>query len=241
MAARLLAWAPNGAVAREASPVTARIERDGTLLVAGGAQDREAGQVLRGHGDEKQRHPEADQRRWVEGRPDQDEARKGEGLRQRSGEAERKGAGEPRGEDREDGDGRADDPHDQEQCDEGQHEGRHPLRALEGADDEAHQHAGEHGGGDRRRDALDERADRAKKGGEQTRAPQSRKAPTAFGRVSPVEAAIRAAPGVDQAVMIGSRWRMLSKVLVAAMARQRAATQEMVCAGVGAHGASRRR
>jgi hypothetical protein len=30
IAARLLAWAPNGAVSSEARPVTARIDRDGT-------------------------------------------------------------------------------------------------------------------------------------------------------------------------------------------------------------------
>ena len=65
-----------------------------------------------------------------------------------------------------------------------------------------------------------------------TRAPASRKAPTAAGSpIAPPVAAISAAPGVDQAVMIGWRWRRLSQLLVAAMARQSAVTQEEVCAG----------
>ena len=45
----------------------------------------------------------------------------------------------------------------------------------------------------------------------------TRNAPTAPGRVMPSEAAISAAPGVDQAVMIGMRCVTLRKVLVAAM------------------------
>ena len=44
----------------------------------------------------------------------------------------------------------------------------------------------------------------------------------------PPEAAISAAPGVDQAVMAGILWRRLSKPPVAAMARQSAATQDEV-------------
>ena len=63
----------------------------------------------------------------------------------------------------------------------------------------------------------------------QTRAPASRKAPIACGRVTaPPVLAISAAPGVDQAVMIGWRWRMLSQMLVAAMARHSAVTQDAV-------------
>ena len=49
---------------------------------------------------------------------------------------------------------------------------------------------------------------------------------------SPLVAPMSAAPGVDQAVMIGRRWRRLRKPLVAAMLRQSAATQEEVWAEV---------
>jgi hypothetical protein len=57
-----------------------------------------------------------------------------------------------------------------------------------------------------------------------------KKAPTAAGKViAPPVAAIRAAPGVDQAVIAGMRRRKLSKALVAAMARHSAVTQDAVC------------
>ena len=63
-------------------------------------------------------------------------------------------------------------------------------------------------------------------------APASRKAPTAVSITSPCEPAMSAAPGVDQAVMIGMRWRQPRKALLAAMDRQRPMTAEEVCAGV---------
>src|SRR3954469_19611676 len=47
----------------------------------------------------------------------------------------------------------------------------------------------------------------------------------------PWEAAISAAPGVDQAVTIGSRWGTLRNPAVTAMLRHRAATQDEVWAG----------
>ena len=62
------------------------------------------------------------------------------------------------------------------------------------------------------------------------RAPATRNAPTAAWMPIPLDAAISAAPGVDQAVTIGIRWRALKNPAVAAMLRHRAATQDEVCA-----------
>src|SRR3954465_8297559 len=63
-----------------------------------------------------------------------------------------------------------------------------------------------------------------------TSAPATRKAPTAAWMPIPLEAAISAAPGVDQAVTIGIRWRTLRNPAVAAMLRHRAATHDEVWA-----------
>ena len=80
------------------------------------------------------------------------------------------------------------------------------MRALEDRHDEADQHARQHGGGDRRRDALDERAEGLKGGGQhdQRAQPEGTRRPPPRMEM-PLEAAIRAAPGVDQAVTIGIR------------------------------------
>src|SRR4051794_19720977 len=63
-----------------------------------------------------------------------------------------------------------------------------------------------------------------------TSAPATRKAPTAAWMPIPLDAAISAAPGVDQAVTIGIRWRTLRNPAVAAMLRHRAATHDEVWA-----------
>ncbi len=60
----------------------------------------------------------------------------------------------------------------------------------------------------------------------------SRKAPMAAAMSSPLLAAMRAAPGVDQAQMIGRRWRQESQRLATPLARARPAIQETVWAGV---------
>ncbi len=60
-------------------------------------------------------------------------------------------------------------------------------------------------------------------------APQSRKAPTASGSVSPCVAAINAAPGVDHATLTGSRVHNDSPRLVMPMPRPSAQIHEVVC------------
>ena len=49
---------------------------------------------------------------------------------------------------------------------------------------------------------------------------------------TPLLVAIKAAPGVDQAVTMGRRWLTLRTPLVTAMEMQRAATHDPVCSGV---------
>ena len=63
-------------------------------------------------------------------------------------------------------------------------------------------------------------------------APASRNAPTAPAMECPVEAAISAAPGVDQASTTGMRWVYDKNADPTALAMQTAKTQDAVCAGV---------
>ena len=141
-----------------------------------------------------------------------------------------------------DGTGGAAQPHDQEQGQQRQHQLGRGGGALERRHDEAQQHARQHA---RRRPRSAGAGSARRRAGTRpsstTSAPASRKAPTAAGSpIAPPVAAISAAPGVDQAVMIGWRWRRLSQLLVAAMARQSAVTQDEVCAGSAPDRAGRR-
>ena len=65
-----------------------------------------------------------------------------------------------------------------------------------------------------------------------TSAADSRNAPTASAIVTPVVAAIRAAPGVDHARTTGTRVRQLSQALPSALAMQTANTQLAVCSAM---------
>ena len=72
--------------------------------------------------------------------------------------------GKPGHENRQNGHGRADEAHDEEDGDERQDQDGRPLRAVENGDDEAEDDPGQHGGRDGGRDAFDERADRTDEG-----------------------------------------------------------------------------
>ena len=63
-------------------------------------------------------------------------------------------------------------------------------------------------------------------------APQATNAPTASLIEMPLEAAISAAPGVDQASTIGIRFQVLSKAEPMALPKQIAATHEAACTGL---------
>lgn len=64
------------------------------------------------------------------------------------------------------------------------------------------------------------------------RTPQAKKAPTASGRLTPVaEAAITAAPGVDQVMRMGARVRSDNPNVVRPMPKPQAHTHELIWSG----------
>ena len=147
-----------------------------------------------------------------------------------AGEAGPERNGEPGHENRQHGDGRADEAHDEEDGDERQDQDGRPCALSKTATTKRRMTpasmAAATEDGMRSISAPTGRM----KAVTRIRAPASRNAPTADSMESPLVASMSAAPGVDQAVMIG-RWRRLRKPLVAAMLRQSAATQEEVWAG----------
>ena len=62
--------------------------------------------------------------------------------------------------------------------------------------------------------------------------PQATKAPMASPIATPLVPAISAAPGVDQAVSTGSRYRHERPIVVSPMPRPRAQIHDVACAGV---------
>ena len=103
------------------------------------------------------------------------------------------------------------------------------MRAVENGDDEAEDDPGQHGGRDGGRDAFDERADRTDEGRDEDQGARKKERSRSGFDGKSARRPDERRPGVDQAAMIGRRWRRLRK-LVAAMLRQSAATQEEVWA-----------
>ena len=128
--------------------------------VPGCPQNRETGQVLRGHRDQEERNSEPDQGCRLPGRSDEGEGGQAQTGDERLCQAAREGepqAHEQNGEYREGGIVEA---NDKEKTDQGQDEAGRGLSALEHRQDEADENARQHGGGNGRGNAFDQPPER---------------------------------------------------------------------------------